>query len=99
KWILRGQYVKIWPSTDSYQTQSVLEDLPPIFNQLSLDSGQGFELDIEYKIKPKIGVVLTGIFTDMEGNFVYGTDPGQQNRFSSDPNTVSPLTPTRSILL
>ncbi len=56
--------------------------------RVSLDSGQGFEFDIEYKIKPKVGLVLTGIFTDMEGNFIYGTNPGEENTFSSDPNTV-----------
>jgi outer membrane protein W len=87
-WIVRGQYVKTWPSTDSYQTESVIGDLPPIFSSFSVDSGQGFGLDIEYKFNKRIGIVLSAIFTDMEGTFVYGFEPGEENRFSSDPNTV-----------
>ena len=31
KWIVRGNYVKTWPSTDSYQTESVIGD-DSIFN-------------------------------------------------------------------
>ena len=87
-WIVRGFYVKTWPSTDSYQTESVLEDLPPIFNDFSVDSGEGFEFNLEYKFNSKVGIALMGIFTDMEGTFVYGFEPGQQNPLSSDPNTV-----------
>ena len=63
-------------------------DLPSIVNSFSVDSGQGFGLDIEYKFNKRIGIVLSGIFTDMEGTFVYGFEPGEENRFSSDPNTV-----------
>ena len=76
KWIVRGNYVKTWPSTDSYQTESVIGD-DSIFNELSLDSGQGFGLDIEYKVKPTLGVLVSAIFTDMEGTFVYGLEPGE----------------------
>ena len=69
KWRIRGFYVKTWPSTDSYQTESVIGDRP-IINELSVDSGQGFELDIGYMFNPKIELMLTGIFTDLEGTFV-----------------------------
>jgi len=87
KWILRGNYVKTWPSTDSYQTESVIGD-DSIFNEFSVDSGQGFGLDIEYKVNPRLGVLLTGIFTDMEGTFVYGLEPGEASGRVKDNNTV-----------
>ena len=77
KWRIRGFYVKTWPSTDSYQTESVIGDLPLVYNELSLDSGQGFELDIGYMFNPKLELVLTGIFTDLEGTFVAGIELGE----------------------
>ena len=88
KWIVRGQYAQTWPSTDSYQTQSVIEDLPDIFTEFSVDKGQGFALDIEYMVKPKLGLVLSGIFTDLEGTFVYGIEPGENSDRVQDNNTV-----------
>jgi outer membrane protein W len=91
-WIIRGNYVKTWPSTDSYQTQSVLGTLPDIFTELSLDSGQGFGLDIEYMATEKWGVVLLAIFTDMEGTFVAGIEPGEASDRVIDNNTVDVYT-------
>ena len=87
KWIIRGNYVKTWPSTDSYQTDSVIGD-DSIFNELSLDSGQGFGLDIGYKLNPKIELLVMAIFTDMEGTFVYGLEPGEASPRVKDNNTV-----------
>ena len=88
KWRIRGFYVKTWPSTDSYQTESVIGDLPLIYNELSLDSGEGFELDIGYMFNPKLELMLTGIFTDMEGTFVAGIEPGEASDRVIDNNTV-----------
>ena len=87
KWIVRGNYVKTWPSTDSYQTESVIGD-DSIFNELNLDSGQGFGLDIGYKLNPKMEVLVMAIFTDMEGTFVYGLEPGEAGPRVKDNNTV-----------
>ena len=87
-WRIRAFYVKTWPSTDSYQTESVIGDLPLIYNELSLDSGQGFELDIGYMLNPKLELVLTGIFTDLEGTFVAGIEPGEESDRVTDNNTV-----------
>ena len=91
-WIIRGNYVKTWPSTDSYQTQSVLGTLPDIFTELSLDSGQGFGLDIEYMATEKWGIALLAIFTDIEGTFVAGIEPGEASDLVSDNNTVDTYT-------
>ena len=88
KWRIRTLYAKTWPSTDSYQTQSVLGTLPDIFTELSLDSGQGFELDFGYMVNPKIELTLTGIFTDLEGTFVAGIEPGEESDRVVDNNTV-----------
>ena len=90
-WIVRGSYVKTWPSTDSYQTESVIGD-NPLLNELSLDSGQGFGFDLEYKMSPKLGIVLLGIFTDMEGTFVAGLEPGEESDLVTDNNTVDVYT-------
>ena len=87
KWRIRGFYVQTWPSTDSYQTESVIGDRP-IINELSVDSGQGFELDIGYMLNPKLELVLTGIFTDLEGTFVAGIEPGEESDRVTDNNTV-----------
>lgn len=87
-WIIRGNYVVTWPSSDSYQTQSVIEDLPDIFTELSFDKGQGFGLDIGYKLNPKLELFLMGIFTDIEGTFVYGIEPGEESGRVTDNNTV-----------
>ena len=87
KWRIRGFYVKTWPSTDSYQTESVIGD-QPIINELSVDSGQGFELDIGYMLNRKLELVLTGIFTDLEGTFVAGIEPGEESDRVTDNNTV-----------
>ena len=87
KWRIRGFYVQTWPSTDSYQTESVIGDRP-IINELSVDSGEGFELDIGYMFNPKIELMLTGIFTDLEGTFVAGIEPGEESDRVTDNNTV-----------
>jgi len=87
KWRIRGFYVKTWPSTDSYQTESVIGD-QPIINELSVDSGQGFELDIGYMFNPKLELMLSGIFTDLEGTFVAGIEPGEESDRVTDNNTV-----------
>lgn len=87
-WRIRAFYVKTWPSTDSYQTESVIGDMPLLYNELSLDSGQGFELDIGYMLNPKLELVLTGIFTDLEGTFVAGIEPGEESDRVTDNNTV-----------
>jgi len=87
KWRIRGLYVKTWPSTDSYQTESVIGD-QPIINELSVDSGQGFELDIGYMFNPKLELMLFGIFTDLEGTFVAGIEPGEESDRVTDNNTV-----------
>jgi len=84
-WIVRGSYVKTWPSTDSCQTESVIGD-NPLLNELSLDSGQGFGFDLEYKMSPKLGIVLLGVFTDMEGTFVAGLEPGEESELVTDNN-------------
>lgn len=86
-WRIRTFYVKTWPSTDSYQTESVIGDRP-VINELSVDSGQGFELDIGYMLNPKLELVLTGIFTDLEGTFVAGIEPGEESDRVTDNNTV-----------
>ena len=94
-WIVRGQYVKTWPSTDSYQTESVIGDLPPIFSSFSVDSGQGFGLDIEYKFNKRIGIVLSAIFTDFSPPpvidsivaFFVATDPIAPTTVSSSTST------------
>jgi hypothetical protein len=39
-------------AADSYQTESVIGDLPSIFNSFSVDSGQGFGLDIPFVDSP-----------------------------------------------
>ena len=88
KWRIRGFYVQTWPSTDSYQTESVLGDSPLLYNELSLDKGEGFELDIGYMLNPKLELMLTGIFTDMEGTFVAGIEPGEASDRFIDNNTV-----------
>lgn len=90
-WIVRGSYVKTWPSTDSCQTESVIGD-NPLLNELSLDSGQGFGFDLEYKMSPKLGIVLLGVFTDMEGTFVAGLEPGEESDLVTDNNTVDVYT-------
>jgi outer membrane protein W len=90
-WIVRGSYVVTWPSTDSYQTESVIGD-NPLLNELSLDSGQGFGFDLEYKMNPKLGLALMAIFTDLEGTFVAGIEPGEQSDRVSDNNTVDTYT-------
>ena len=87
KWRIRGFYVKTWPSTDSYQTESVIGD-QPLLNELSVDSGQGFELDIGYMLNPKLELVLTGIFTDLEGTFVAGIELGEGSDRVTDNNSV-----------
>lgn len=92
-WIIRANYVQTWPSSDSYQTQSVLEDLPPILGELSFDNGQGFGLEVEYLFRanvqspPRLGLVLTAIFTDLEGSLLYG-EVGEENELVKDNNTV-----------
>lgn len=91
KWILRGSYVMTWPSTDSYQTESVIGD-NPLLNEFSLDSGQGFGFDVEYKMSPKLGLAMMAIFTDIEGTFVAGIEPGEQSDRVSDNNTVDTYT-------
>jgi len=90
-WIIRGSYVKTWPSTDSYQTESVIGD-NPLLNELSFDSGQGFGLDIEYKATPKWGIALLTTFTDIEGTFVAGIEPGEESELVTDNNTVDTYT-------
>ncbi len=87
RWIVRGNYVVTWPSTDSYQTESVIGGMP-ILNELSLDKGQGFGLDIEYMFSSRIGILVSAIFTDMEGTFVYGIEPGEESERVKDNNTV-----------
>jgi outer membrane protein W len=64
----------------------------PLLNELSLDSGQGFGFDLEYKMSPKLGIVLLGIFTDMEGTFVAGLEPGEESDLVTDNNTVDVYT-------
>ena len=73
---MRASYVVTWPSTDSYQTESVIGD-NPILNEISFDSGQGFGLDIEYKATPKWGIALLTTFTDIEGTFIAGLEPAE----------------------
>lgn len=90
-WIVRGSYVVTWPSTDSYQTESVIGD-NPILNEFSLDSGQGFGFDLEYKMNPKLGLALMAIFTDIEGTFVAGLEPGEESELVTDNNTVDTYT-------
>jgi len=90
-WIIRGNYVMTWPSTDSYQTESVIGD-NPLLNEFSLDSGQGFGFDLEYKMNPKLGLAVMAIFTDIEGTFVAGIEPGEQSDRVSDNNTVDTYT-------
>jgi len=87
RWIVRGNYAVTWPSTDSYQTESVIGGMP-ILNDLSLDKGQGFGLDIEYMFSSRIGILVSAIFTDMEGTFVYGIEPGEESERVKDNNTV-----------
>jgi outer membrane protein W len=60
----------------------------PILNELSLDKGQGFGLDIEYMFSSRIGILVSAIFTDMEGTFVYGIEPGEESERVKDNNTV-----------
>ena len=86
-WRIRAFYVGTWPSTDSYQTESVIGD-SLLFSELSVDNGQGFELDIGYMLNPKLELVLTGIFTDLEGTFVAGIEPGEESDRVTDNNTV-----------
>jgi len=86
-WRIRAFYVGTWPSTDSYQTESVIGD-SLLFSELSVDNGQGFELDIGYMLNRKLELVLTGIFTDLEGTFVAGIEPGEESDRVTDNNTV-----------
>ena len=90
-WIVRGSYVMTWRSTDSYQTESVIGD-NPLLNEFSLDSGQGFGFDLEYKMNPKLGLAVMAIFTDIEGTFVAGIEPGEESDRVSDNNTVDTYT-------
>ena len=92
-WIVRANYIQTWPSSDSYQTQSVLEDLPPIFNELSFDKGQGAGLEVEYVFRPtlqsppRLGLVLIAVFSDAEGTLLY-EEVCEESELVKDNNTV-----------
>ena len=88
KWIIRGNYVVTWPDADSYDT-SLPPNAPEVLSsRINIDSGQGFGLDVGYKLNPKMEVFVMAIFTDMEGNLKYGYQIGESSAIADDPNTV-----------
>ena len=67
-WIVRGHYVKTWPGSDTLRVQDPVLIEPPAVNEFWADGGNGFNGEVEYMLRPNVGVYLGATFANMKTN-------------------------------
>ena len=55
-WIARLYYVHVWPGSNELHVENPVGADPPIFTQFWADGGNGFGAEVEYMIRPTIGI-------------------------------------------
>ena len=67
-WIARGHYVHVWPSSDTLRVENPPGQNPPVFTEFWADGGNGFNGELEYLVRPNIGVWAGLTFDNMKTN-------------------------------
>jgi len=89
RWIVRGFYAPIWPSTGTVNDEIPAAEpaatganangfIPgqPVFTQFSLESDAGFGANVEYKFTPNWGLQFDAIFSTVEGHLMWDQTGG-----------------------
>ena len=71
QWIARGYYVKTWPGTGELHVENPPGQDPPIFTQFWVDGGNGFGGEVEYLIRPNIGIFAGLTFANMKTSLMF----------------------------
>lgn len=67
-WIARGHYVHVWPGSDTLRVENPPGQSPPVYTEFWADGGNGFNAELEYLVRPNIGVWAGLTFDNMKTN-------------------------------
>ena len=81
-WIARGHYVHVWPGSDRLRVENPTGFDPPIFTEFWADGGNGFNGELEYLVRPNLGVWAGLTFSNMKTNLKY--ERADEFLYSSD---------------
>lgn len=81
-WIARGHYVHVWPGSDSLRVENPPGQDPPVFTEFWADGGNGFNGEIEYLLRPNIGVWAGLTFDNMKTNLKL--EQGEVTAYAND---------------
>ena len=67
-WIARAHYVHVWPGSDTLRVENPPGETPPVFTEFWTDGGNGFNGELEYLLRPNIGIWAGLTFDNMKTN-------------------------------
>ena len=66
RWVVRGHYVKTWPGSDTLRVDD--PEFPGSFLEFWTNGGNGFNAEVEYMLRPNVGVYFGYTFANMKTN-------------------------------